>query len=283
MPKSQQNVINKDECAELHTQKIETLKHNAYCHYTTLDTVQKILNGKYIYASNVKNANDTDERKRHLDDKTSKFFICFCASDTEKIPLWCIYSGISGGGARIRLTKGEMRKFIESIKYAYVVEKGKPDTNRKLENGKDFTVEYGYIYYVKSERNYKYQNKYFYEDYDKDKINDFLKNYEWEYENEFRIMISLTKYQEKLDNIAIPINCNFGIMLAPSAATDDNKAKFADKYKIEESKIGLEMNLVEKNYSGFIAYISNPNNKYKPAEICDALKKASNCKGGKTK
>lgn len=74
------------------------------------------------------------------------YSLSFCASDSEKIPLWYLYSGINGKGARLRITKG---KFNILLKTPYVLD----------DTGKNYTIEHGYIYYVK-EKDIKYRNNF---------------------------------------------------------------------------------------------------------------------------
>ncbi len=65
--------------------------------------------------------NDQEEANRHLKDQERVFALCFCNSNTEKIPLWYLYSGLSGKGAALGFTAAKMMKWLESIQTVYGV------------------------------------------------------------------------------------------------------------------------------------------------------------------
>lgn len=92
-------------------------RHTYYYHYTKMEVVNKILENKRLHLSNSKKANDKTERERD----PCLFSVCFATGTSESLPLWYLYSGVDGKGARIGMTKKTFLKFIEKAK-VYLIE-----------------------------------------------------------------------------------------------------------------------------------------------------------------
>ncbi len=215
---------------------IEEFKTSAgFCHYTSVEKLIKILENKTFRFSPITNANDIDEANLHKEDGKNIYTFCLCNSDTEKIPMWYLYAGITGKGARIRLTPGNMKNMISSI------EKVKTDSGIILQKGKDFNIEFGRIFYRKNDlKTVKHKNTFYeLEDYDNfNEDNYFIKNYSWEYEKEFRIIIKV-KNGEQYD-------CLYAYI--PDKVLDEFKIKFAPEMTKEEIRQTVENNRVLLDY-----------------------------------
>ena len=87
-----------------------------YCHYTTLKNAESILKNNEIWLSSVKKFNDREDAKQ-FDVNKHYFAFCLCSQKLENIPMWYLYSGMNGKGARLRFTINKIKKLIEEGTY----------------------------------------------------------------------------------------------------------------------------------------------------------------------
>ena len=105
----------KDLKAYLEEQKFQ---HGQYCHYTSLRSLDSILGNKEFWISNVSYFNDCIDSNQFCEtDKQLCFALCFATGKHENLPLWYLYSGMSGKGARVRFTKVSVRTQITTGRY----------------------------------------------------------------------------------------------------------------------------------------------------------------------
>ena len=261
-----------------------------FWYYTRIQTVEKILVNQCIFVSNLCGMNDLDECNLHKADKDRVHCLCFCNSDSEKIPMWYLYSGIAGQGCSLGITPGLMLKFIRSIKEVKV-----PDTNVVLRIGKDFDIEYGWVYYQNAQNptQVRYRNKW-YEVVDAEnfvKENYFVKSYPWEYEREFRIVFH-NKTETVYDKISVDISILVGelkLKVAPEFPDEIQKSDLPydgleaiESKKFSHSALKVRMALFNRNYDSFVDYISTNRDTITTDNIC-TLCKAINCQNNKCK
>jgi hypothetical protein len=178
--------------------------------------------------------------------------------------MWYLYAGLSGWGASIGITPSEMLKFIKSIDEIQVIGK-----DRILKKDKDYEIRVGWIYYRKSMSEIKYRNKWFKilpEDIDEfENGNYFIKEYPWEYENEFRIVfINHTEITEDRFIVKFPkeILKNLKLRFAPEVQKDElweiisQKEGFKEYFqeKILYSNLQIDMELYNKNIEDMQQY-----------------------------
>lgn len=228
----------------------------AFWHYTKLESVCKIIENQYFLLGNLTCMNDILECEEHKDCANQIYVLSFCNSNTEKIPMWYLYSGIDGKGCSIGITAKGMSYFIDSIKTVKTY-----NSEKVLTIGKDFDLESGWVYYI----NKKEPNQVFYRNkwYDLTTMDDdlikkslFIKSYPWEYEREFRIIIKLKKDipNEKI-RIDIPEKLKSKIRLktAPEIENESlNELQKIINYKsikteIKASELSIHMNLFNRN------------------------------------
>lgn len=250
--------------------------HNSFCYFTTVHTAEKILSSEienYIYVSPISKMNDLHERELHSSDGDSVFGLCFCNSDMDNIPMWYLYAGISGEGARIGITASKMCRFISNITHIYAVDEMK--IGRRLERGIDFDFTFGWIFYRQNEHLIKYRKNY-YSLIDSlsafENQNYFVKDVEWKYEKEFRIVFYV--YNDPPEKIAVPINKKalmekgggLSVMLAPELRPKTNEEWYAEKYakrfglpkdKVKFSKLKIKMDLLSRNQYTIIERFSD--------------------------
>lgn len=81
-------------------------KHTFYYHYTSLQNIESILDKKAFRLTRLAiTANDLVEKKRYKAYGDNVFSLCFSTGTSESLPLWYLYSGIDGKGARVGLKK----------------------------------------------------------------------------------------------------------------------------------------------------------------------------------
>lgn len=281
--------------------KSSRISNYDFWHYTSLYAVNEILKGKEFRISNINGMNDNEEKRIHEDNLNNTFCLCFCNSNTEKIPLWYLYSGISGRGAAIGLTPATMTSLISSVDCIKAYKDKNCKDNDILEKGKDFDIEYGWVYYRKGKRKSQilYKMKWYSlndcKNFEKD--NYFIKSYPWEYEKEFRIIIhnKTSKRYEKLGINIENIYEKLKLKLAPELSSEDGLSlieqyeeikNFSLKKPLIKSDLDIKMDLCKRNYDSFLDYIKlTLHDKEKIEEckidvgkICEIIKIENYCK-----
>ena len=273
----------KNQTAEILSSKAKDLGKNFY-HYTRAENVKKILNGDsngnhFFFVRNISGMNDLNEAKLHEKDGKKIHSFCTCCSKHEKIPLWYLYSGICGNGARLGFTPGRMLRFLKSIAVIYPVENGKANYAAPLHIDTDFELQCGWIYYLMDGNNrVAYRNKTFPITPANEGVLQkcfFVKDYPWEYEQEFRIVIH-NKTTRVYGQIAIPIPEDIipelEIMSAPEQPfTRKEKEEFQAQGirpdKIKESTLGIHMNLLHNNKESILEQLDQ----WFEADQCDRI------------
>lgn len=228
-----------------------------FWYYTSQKTVNDILESKQFHVSSLCRMNDREEAQLHTGESEDVFALCFCNSNSEKIPMWYLYSGVAGRGMAIGFTCKTMMNFIDSISVAYDVE-----TGDKLEKGKEFELRFGWVFYRRSSTKSEifYRNKWYkIEDENKfEEDNYFIKSYPWEYEREFRLVF-INKSGCKHDRLRVDIPDALVKKLKFRTAPEMTEDTFLESYPglkgfariswnaMEHSKLGISMNLLERN------------------------------------
>lgn len=252
-------------------------KADSFCYYTKNATFKSICNtdtendkAHYFWVSNLESMNDKDEANLHSNDKERVFALCFCNTKREGIPMWYMYSGIEGKGNRIRFTAGTMKKFISSINVVHPIignDNMKVDNSTEYILGKDFEIEYDWIYYIdtkkgKNTRTEYSKNDVFYRN-KKYALTDeqvdfaesyFVKKYPWNYEHEFRIVFIFKTKPECSGKIAVEINdsiwSSLFYMFGPESDTTSQSTNNQEKENIKfegKSTLTIEMKLGKNN------------------------------------
>ena len=272
-------------------QKADKFSKVGFWSYTSLQSLDKILESGFFFASNLAIMNDNNEKELHLNNSESVHALCFCNSNTEKIPMWYLYGDITGKGCALGVTPAKMRDWIRMIKEVYVVveEDGekKPDPKQALSVGKDVSLECGWVFYRKGQSEVFYRNKWYrltkddYKEFEND--NFFIKDYPWEYEREFRILIK-NKTGKNHDRLAIKIPekiyPSLKLRLAPELTRESFQAEIKDlevfqklfSSNAKESDLGISMNLLSRNEERIHEYA-----KEHASDICKVIREASSC------
>ena len=92
--------------------------HTEYYHYTTLEKANSILDSKKLWLTPLsESANDLVERETYKRIGRRCFSACFSTGTSENLPLWYLYSGVDGRGARIGFNKRCFRKLLNSAAF----------------------------------------------------------------------------------------------------------------------------------------------------------------------
>lgn len=267
--------------------------NSSFWYYTSLSTADLILKNKCIYVSSISEMNDLDEADLHVANKEFVHCLCFCNSNTEKIPMWYLYAGIAGKGVSIGITPSVMLSFIESI-HSVVTTDGKTT----LVKDRDFDIDWGWVYYRKKENTAQvmYRRQWYsltdpqlfeYKNY-------YIKSYPWEYEKEFRIVFhnkTSIPYKQLVVDIS-SIYEKIKVKLAPELSDSlfrellPSLVGFRDYLAAipQKSDLKINMNLCKRNYRGFLEYIKTDIGKKKEdrevkvEEICEIIKDATACR-----
>lgn len=239
-----------------------------FWHYTSMDKAEKILRGHCFRCSNLGKLNDKNEVLKHEKNGEYIHVLCFCNSNTEKIPMWYLYAGVTGQGMSIGITPARMKKFIMSVhKVKGLTNLNGEKREKELIRDRDFDIDYGWAFYrnrLKDENAHVnsifYRNQwvsvmdpvYFEED------NFFIKDYPWEYEREFRIVI-INKTDEIFDQVEIAFSDemekSMKLKLAPEfdeknfekAESDFGKYVYSHLKKVERSNLPIQMDIMQNN------------------------------------
>ena len=93
----------------------QAFRHTNYYHYTLLENINSILKAKQIRLTQLsKTANDLVEKGVYNELGSNIFSVCFSTGTSECLPLWYLYSGIDGRGARLGLKKKTLCKILEN-------------------------------------------------------------------------------------------------------------------------------------------------------------------------
>ena len=272
--------------------------HTYYCHYSTLQKIDCILKNECIWLSRLDEFNDTTESDNVANDK-NLFGLCFSALFSENLPMWYLYGGITGTGARITFKKNSFWKWINSLEFVLV---NKFD-NKVIQDVIPVEKKYHDVIYASLEGQDKCRIKYngcvnknfLLQDYMvlKEKHKGFVKEIPWFYEKEFRILVRVDdaiaeQLNRKESEIKLAVRLReetfktFDIMLGPESEIDDFSkylgfTKFL-RSKIQKSSFKVKMNLLYRNQRNIIDEISQWYNEFASKNICEYIHNQNHCK-----
>ena len=276
----------------LNSKAAEVNKH--YYHYSSIDKIVKLLKpdkegNRFIWVRTISQMNDLSETKLHEENGDEIHSFCMCCTESERIPLWYLYSGICGNGARLGFAAGKMLDFLRSIETVYPVVDNMVDYSQPLCKDKDFELLCGWVHYLRKEQKYfKYKGKNcYYKDIDEKqlKTNFFVKNYPWNYESEFRIVIK-NNSGILFESVAIPLPKtlvkHIEIMSAPETSFNEEiEAQLIScgikSVNIKESKLKIAMDLLSRNKDDIAAQIDKWYEEKYQTVICEHIRNKTNC------
>lgn len=228
--------------------KERAFRHTNYYHYTTLQSINSILESKTLWLSPLsRSANDVAERERYKKLGENIFSVCFSTGTSESLPLWYLYSGIDGGGARLELKKKSFEKLIKNgvdISLAEMEPNNKIKIKNRLKLEKeDYKLYTQDIVYIgkDSQNKDKYRIKYNNETKNdvsqkcveqiKEEYQRFTKGLIWFYEKETRLQVEITN-TELLDE-----NKEYRVILSLEKVYEDIALRLAPEFDKVETKL----------------------------------------------
>lgn len=176
--------------------------HGSYCHYTSLVAIEKILESRSFYLSNVSGFNDKIDTKQ-FSPQQNFFSLCFSTGINENLSLWYMYAGLDGHGGRLNFTKAQIKKLLSNASY----ELCEIDNNKNiveiiatLINGKSMKISFrDILYYIDRgcsiDLKYNTMTNHI---IPKSGFDEFLEQYKgftksliWYYEKETRLLVEL--------------------------------------------------------------------------------------------
>lgn len=266
------NLTTSKEICDLIDEK--AFKHTNYYHYSDIEGIKGILNSKKLWISSMCFSNDCTEHNRFGDETYRYFQFCFSTGTTENLPLWFLYSGINGNGARISFDKKVIKDLCDfkNINLELI----DTSNDKKLEQlvpNKNCSVEFkDVIYRVQEGKKFrlKYNNQVnnnfsIDEMYEFEKKNPaFVKDIIWFYEKETRILIKVSSNKIKKElfknadkspyriELTIPDNCYSNINLSLSPVYGKEDTSVIDSILQDESVIKLNRSKILSKYAGQI-------------------------------
>lgn len=262
------NVITFEEAMSMNKIKVDGLAKDfskqSFWHYTKEQSLPKIFSteevGYTLLCNRIDKTNDLIEREKV--NANNVFVTCFCNTDSEKIPMWYLYGSLTGNGVSIGLTPLQMLNFLKSIDHVYATRK--ESDAQELVSLETLEIKFGWVYYEKHEYD---KTKFFYKQrfYEIKDFSDeckncyFIKDYPWNYEKEFRIVI-IDKENRGFEKLFLPI---------PKSLAKQMKLKVGQKFstqkcelpmsanKIKQSELRIDMNLLERHKDEVLDYIES--------------------------
>ena len=194
-------------------------KHKSLKFYSQLSRIENIVKTKALYLSDGSNWNDVEDRNSFNSSNSSQknFGICFSFSISENIAMWMLYGGVNKNGAMLKLSPQDIVEAIstlESLEIGYFKQNEFIKTTVVTKEHFKVTL-IDVVYYAREE-----QGKCTIKRGDErckdistrtiDGIKYAKKQYPWFYENECRLIVSVSKNyikeMEKSTTIKFPID-----------------------------------------------------------------------------
>jgi len=192
--------------------------HPRYCHYTTLGALKKIFRYKTfrLTLGNSYSLDDNQEYEKYgSQERWGKTYIgCFSYAQAESAALWGLYCSPECNAIRIRFSKDAMLKWVKSLK-AFSCVRGKKGSEVEIFPPLFSDVAYACVPFDENDPK-KRTNKVFHNTECTHEIiglckqkrdaavTGFVKDYEWRFENESRLLIRTKEPQGKHLLISLP-------------------------------------------------------------------------------
>lgn len=235
-------------------------EHGGYFHYTKLEIADSILRNREFWLSNVSGFNDTVDSGQFGKGEQPYFSLCFSTGLSENLPLWYLYSGIDGHGARLQVSKTWVRDLIRHGTFHLCrIKDNKADPIMPLTIQESMELEFWDVIYAQPRdscyalkyntmTNYQIQTHEF-EKYMAKHIG-FCKSLIWYYEKETRLLVHLigeadAEWRRQIqgistENLKVTLSFNdtlfrrIKLTLAPNIAPDEIDGYIGDKDGIQQ-------------------------------------------------
>lgn len=189
--------------------------HRRFYHYTTLDSLTKILETKTLWLSKGNKMNDLQEQtKGSFNIWNETFLSSFCFGTSESIAMWTMYGIPWNKGVRLSFSGSEFIDWVKGVREVRSVYQNTPDRIVSVKN--IVVTDVMYTSYESSEKTEKIKldsynlidtNNQFGEPNisRKDEITGYIKNRAWEFENETRVKVRVSSPSVTYDKVSIKL------------------------------------------------------------------------------
>lgn len=269
--------------------------HGGYFHYTKLEIADSILRNSEFWLSNVSGFNDTIDSGQFGEGEQPYFSLCFSTGLSENLPLWYLYSGIDGHGARIQVSKTWVRDLIRHGTFHLCgIKDNKAEQIMPLTIQESMELAFRDVIYAQPRGNYyalKYNTmtnyqipKSEFKQYMKNNIG-FCKGLIWYYEKETRLLVHLLGEADAewrrliqstpTENLKVTLSFDDALFrrikltLAPNIAPDEIGSYIADKDGIQQL-MRATTPVLASQYAGTVKLGLCDNCKFKKASFCES-------------
>lgn len=237
---------------DFYLDKMQGYRHVEYYHYTTVDKLNNIFLANKIWLMDLREtANDCIESDRYKESNKNTFSLCFSTGTSESLPLWYLYAGIDGAGARLALKRKSVEKLIENVPFSIAefdnINKQIIAGTERVLSEKDYQLHFRDILYIGPDavkKAYRIKHgsgtinglseKEYYYLYNNYKL--FSKGLIWHYEKETRLQV------EVVNSELINPNKKYVVTLDISSVMEEMSIRLAPEF--DEKK--LESLIFEK-------------------------------------
>ncbi len=125
--------------------------HGSYAHYTTLEVLDSLIKNRRWWLTRATSSefDDLIESRKYGDEETLKnlFFVSFSYSQSESAAMWRLYSECDENAARLSLTKTALRDWLVAIKSKQDV-KAYPVIGGEVQESLPITIEDAFVHDV---------------------------------------------------------------------------------------------------------------------------------------
>ena len=269
--------------------------HGGYFHYTKLEIADSILRNSEFWLSNVSGFNDTIDSGQFGEGEQPYFSLCFSTGLSENLPLWYLYSGIDGHGARIQVSKTWVRDLIRHGTFHLCgIKDNKAEQIMPLTIQESMELAFRDVIYAQPRGNYyalKYNTmtnyqipKSEFKQYMKNNIG-FCKGLIWYYEKETRLLVHLLGEADAewrrliqstpTENLKVTLSFDDALFrrikltLAPNIAPDEIGSYIADKDGIQQL-MRATTPVLGSQYAGTVKLGLCDKKKKKKASFCES-------------
>lgn len=198
--------------------------HNHYKYYAKREYIQTILSTNSVYFSNGENWNDTIDSYNFINSDAScyKYALCLSYSKSESVAMWLLYSG--NDGCMIDYNQKIIKSILNAENVVLGYFENKVFIDKEIISKDKFKIELtDILYYGNSQSN---QNDSYYvkrsdevnREFTKklvDKLCFKKKKVSWSYENECRLIVSITKnaIKEKYPSLKIILSDEYNKLI----------------------------------------------------------------------
>lgn len=240
------------------------IQHQWYCHYTSLDKLQKMLFSKTMYLTRCSSLrfDDAIEGKKYgtLDESERRYIGCFSIGKPEIAAMWGLYCPPTYKAIRLVFGKKIMQEWAKRIEAMKIFDNKVGPID--LDTSEAFFSDLVYASVSGDDENRNRANTISWEGQFSKAIEDLekqrrdvgatgrVKDYEWRFEREMRLIVSVREYKEAGERIAVrlPENVLKGMKFTLSPWADDDEKRFVREKVTALLKNALGTNTIDPQF-----------------------------------